>query len=112
MMDECVIQIRTDTENEYGEQEASYTDGTTYACGLRFMSPRSGEEPGAEMTVTTTRAFIRLPRAAYGSFTERDRIKVTKRYGEALGAPLVFDVAGPVQVGPSGLQVEVKRVEH
>jgi len=37
-----------------------------------------------------------------------DRVRVTHRYGEALGSPLVFDAIGEPRHGPSALLLDLR----
>jgi hypothetical protein len=70
---------------------------------VEHVAPSELQESG---DVPQIDARIRLPLAT--SLDPKDRIRVTYRYGEALGASQDFDVVGPVQRGPSGLMVECK----
>ena len=64
--------------------------------------------PGSERhlvdkTLIEYDATVRLPiTTAVGM---QDRFRVTKRFGETLSTPLVFDIVGPIQRGPSGVRL-------
>lgn len=108
MMDTCYIQVYSASMNSFGEPVAVYTEAlTSTACGLD-MRPGS-ERHEADKSTTEWDATIRLPIAT--SITARDRIRVTARFGEALASPIVFSVAAPIQRGPSGIRLQLKRVE-
>ena len=107
MNDTCVIQTCTQTKNSYGEMVETFTDGSAIACGLD-MRPGS-ERHGTENTVVTFDATIRL--AITVAPNEKDRIKVTKRYGETLTTPLAFSIVGPIQRGPSGIRLLLNKIE-
>jgi len=108
MMDEGHIQAVVTTANSMNEQVESWpADGSAISCGLD-MRPGS-ERHGPDKTVINYDATIRLPIGT--TIDEKDRIKVDKRFGEALASPLVFDVISPIQRGPSGIRVMLKRIE-
>jgi hypothetical protein len=108
MMDTCKLQANVQTKDTHGQLVDTWpVDGDELVCGLD-MSPGS-ERHGADMSILVWDATVRLPiTSAPGA---RDRVKVTKRHGEALGAALVYDIVGPVQRGPSGVRLRLKRVE-
>lgn len=106
MMDTCIIQTMSRTLDSYGQMIESYTDGTAQACGLD-MRPGS-ERKGTDSTMLEYDATLRL--AITAAPDAKDRIKITHRFGEAI-TPLVYDIAGPIQRGPSGIRLLLKRVE-
>lgn len=108
MMDTCVIQAYSRTFSDMKAPVETWTDSTsTTACGLDM---RPGDERhGVQNSIVEYDATIRLPIATV--IDAKDRIKVTKRFGETLGTALVFQVAGPIQRGPSGIRIRLKRVE-
>lgn len=106
MQDRCKIGVYTaGTTDEYGQDSApTYPPGSEIVCGLDM---RPGfERHGAELTSIQYDATLRLPIAT--ALTEKDRITVTKRYGEDT-TDIVFEVSAPVQRGPSGLRVLLKK---
>lgn len=107
MMDTCVLQAVVQTLNSFGELVETWpADSDAVACGLE-MNPGS-ERDTDEMVILRWDATIRLPIAQNPG--AGDRIKVTKRFGEDT-TDVVFQVVGPVQRGPSGVRVRLKRVE-
>lgn len=108
MMDTCVFQACVETANSFNELVKTWpVDSAAVVCGLDM---RSGSERwGAEKTVLQYDATIRLPITATPDV--KDRVKVTKRFDETLVAPLVYDIVGPIQRGPSGIRLLLKRVE-
>lgn len=102
MMDTAFIQDETETTNSYREVVFTYADrGTSTVCGLD-MRPGS-ENVREDKTVLIYDATVRLP---IGTLVdEKNRIKVTKRFGETLTTVLVYDIVGPVQRGPSGVRL-------
>lgn len=107
MMDTCVPQVYSRSFNAVGEPTVTFTDGSAVACGLD-MRPGS-ERHSQGNTLTEYDATIRL--AVTSTLNPKDRVKVTHRFGEALGTALVFDVVAPLQLGPSGGRFALKRVE-
>lgn len=107
MMDECVVLVYAEgTRNEFNEDDAAtYTAGSALACGLN-MQPGS-QRHEATMTVIEYDATIRLPIDT--ALKETDRVQVTKRFGESIDA-LTFDVMAPIQRGPSGLRVFLRKM--
>jgi head-tail adaptor len=106
LMDACCVQAYASTADSYGALVASYTDGASIACGLHMTGGR--ESWRNNMTATRIDATIRLPIGTVIKTT--DRIKVTHRYGVALGTALVFEIVGAIRRGPSGLQVDLLAV--
>ena len=107
MMDTVVRQIYSATSNSYNEDIVTYTDQTAIDCGLD-MRPGS-ERHTSNYTALQYDATMRLPITT--SINPRDRLKVTKRFGETLSTALVFEIVGPIQRGPSGIRLLLKRVE-
>lgn len=107
MMDTVVRQVYSATSNSYNEDIVTYTDQTAIDCGLD-MRPGS-ERHTSNYTALQYDATMRLPITT--SINPRDRLKVTKRFGETLSTALVFEIVGPIQRGPSGIRLLLKRVE-
>lgn len=108
MMDTCNLQACVQTRDSTNELVETWpVDGADLVCGLD-MRPGS-ERHGADMTVLMYDATLRLPITA--ALDAKDRVKVTKRFDEALGTALVYEIVGPIQRGPSGVRLLLKRVE-
>lgn len=108
MQDLCIIQVYTRTFNSFGEPVVTYVDAlSSTVCGLD-MRP-GAERHNQQNTALEYDATIRLPIET--SMDARNRIKVTQRFGEDLTTPLVFEVVGSVQRGPSGIRLMLRRVE-
>ena len=108
LQDLCVIQRHTYTGDTYGQQVSSWTDDSdTTVCGLDM---RPGSERWSERAmVLNFDATLRL--AITETVDEKDRIKITKRYGSILATPLVFEIVGPMQRGVSGIRLLLNRIE-
>lgn len=109
MMDTCVVQAYVQTKNTFNELVETWpADSDALSCGLD-MRPGS-ERHGVDKTVLNYDATVRIP---LGTTPDpRDRLKVTKRHGEALAVPLVYNIIGPVQRGPSGNRLLLKIIEN
>ena len=106
MMDSCKIQACVETSDPFGELVQTWpVDGSELACGLD-QGPGI-ERHGVDKVILEYDATIRLPIAtAPGA---KDRIKVTKRFGEA--SEIIYEIVGPIQRGASGIRLLLKKVE-
>jgi hypothetical protein len=106
MMCTGVIMSASATINSYGEEIFTYTAGNPIFIGLD-MRPGS-ERQGNKNIITEYDATARM------SITQtpnvKDQLKVTKRFGEKLDTPLTFEIVSPIQRGPSGIRVMLKKV--
>lgn len=108
MMDTCHLQACVQTDDSFNQPVETWpADGDALECGLD-MRPGS-ERHGVDKTILSYDATIRLPITSAPD--AKDRIKVTKRHGEALGTALVYNIVGPVQRGPSGVRLLLKIIE-
>lgn len=108
MQDTAYVQTHSQTMDTYGAPVHTYTDAAaTIVCGLDMRA--GSERHSALNSQVEYDATARLPITT--TITALDRLKVTKRFGETLTTALVFDVVAPVQRGPSGIRVLLKRVE-
>jgi hypothetical protein len=108
MQDECVIGRFSITPNSMNEQVRTITyELTPTTCGLDM---RTGiERHSAQFTTLTYDASVRLPITV--TVDKKDQIKITKRFGETLAVPLIYEIVGPIQRGPSGIRLLLKKVE-
>ena len=107
MMDTCNFGTATQTADTFNQLVETFAYGADVVCGLD-MRPGS-ERHGVDKTVLNYDATVRLPIASTPD--AKDRVKVTKRHGEALGADLVYNIVGPIQRGPSGVRLLLKIIE-
>lgn len=107
MLDECVVMSYTaGARNEFNEPDApTYTDSEPIQCGLD-MRP-SSERHSAEMTAIQFDATLRLP--IHTLLKETDRIRITARFG-LYPDELIYEIASPIQRGPSGIRLILKKV--
>lgn len=108
MLDVGNVQPCSETKDTFGQMVQTYpTNSSDSACGLDM---RPGQERhGASNTIVEYDATVRLPITV--TVDMRDRFRVTKRFGETLSTALVFDIVAPIQRGPSGIRLLLKRVE-
>jgi hypothetical protein len=107
MQDTGYLQTYSRTFNSFGEQVDTWTESVTAtACGLDMRT--GAERHGTENTLVEYDATVRLPISATPDI--KDRIRITKRFGVSLGTALTFEIEGPIQRGPSGIRLLLKRV--
>lgn len=106
MQDTCVVQSYARTLDSYGSPVETFTDGSAIACGVDMTAGR--ENRRADMNVERIDATVRLPIGTV--IKAADHVKVTHRFGVALGTALIFEVIGEIRRGPSGLRVDVQAV--
>ncbi len=103
MLDTCQIgQFTTPTAPD---PSATYVYGSAITCGVN-LHPRG--EVAVAGGVTVADAEIRLPYAT--EITGKDRIKVTHKFGEALGTAEVYAVLGEPKCGLLGLVCLCRRL--
>ena len=108
MMDLCNIQAYVETEDTYGELILTWpVDGSDISCGLN-MKP-GFERNNPDKTILQYDGTLRLPIST--SLDVKDKIKITKRFGETLTTPLIYEIVSPIQRGSSGIRVLLKIVE-
>lgn len=107
LMDVCRRLQYSRTFNDYNEPIEAYTEiEIDVPCGLEQLV---GNERGRSAdTLTQYDAVIRLSIA--DEWDVKDKITVIKRYGESI-TPIVYQIVSPIQRGPSGIRLLVKRVE-
>lgn len=102
-----VLAYAAGTLNEFNEADAAtYTESVGTACGLD-MRP-SSERSGQDMTTIQYDATLRLPLEV--TLKETDHFQVTHRFGEALDTALTYEIVSPIQRGPSGIRLLLKKV--
>lgn len=107
MLDECVVlSYSAGTRNEFNEADApTYTAGDPLPCGLDMRA--GSERHGTDMTVIQYDATIRLPLGT--ALKETDHIQTVGRFGE-FHDTLTFEIVSPIQRGPSGLRLLLRKV--
>ena len=106
MQDVCRIGAYTADDDAYNLPDVTYVYGVEVICGLDLMSPTEQQASGE---VPVINAKLRLPIGT--EIDERDRIRIEQRYNEDLDTPMIFEIEGPVDRGPSGLVLDVRIVD-
>jgi hypothetical protein len=108
MLDTGNVQPISVSQDTFGQLVESWpTNSADVACGLD-MRPGS-ERHATDKTEVEYDATVRLPITT--SVDLRDKFRVTKRFGETLGTALVFEIIAPIQRGPSGIRLMLRRIE-
>jgi hypothetical protein len=90
--------------NAYGMPEPpTYVRGDAITCGLDMNSTN---EVMIGTQVIIADASLRL--LVTTTLDNRDRIEITQRFGEVVAAPLVYEIIGEPERGPSGLVVNLR----
>lgn len=110
MMDTCKLVSRTVSgADAFGNPVAGWSEQES-ACGFDALirQGRSSYEvmPGTDVPVFDAR--LRLPLTA--NVTNLDRVRITKRFGETLTKPLLFEVVGNPMRGPTCLVLNLRSV--
>ncbi len=107
MMDKGKIGRYARTYDTDGNPKETWTlDASEVSCGID-QSPGS-ERRRPDMTVVTWDAVLRLPSGT--NIDAKDRFTLTKRFGATV-TNVTYEVAGPIEQGPSGLRILLKKVE-
>lgn len=108
MLDTGNVMPISTSKDSFGQLVESWpTNSASIVCGLEMKA--GSETHGVDKTVVEYDAVVRLPIGT--SVDLRDKFKVTKRFGETLGTALIFEIVSPIQRGPSGIRLLLKRVE-
>jgi hypothetical protein len=91
--------------NAYGMPEPpTYVRGDAITCGLDMRSSAREVMNGTQVVL----ADARLRLSVNTTLDNRDRIEITQRFGEVLATPLVYEIIGEPERGPSGLVVNLR----
>lgn len=106
MMDTCVLMRYSEALDAINHPVPTWTDGESMLCGLDMTG--GTEQRGSQRVIVRWDAVIRLPLDTVIDL--RDRIRITHRFGQALASGLVYEIAGPAEIGPSGIVLPLKKV--
>ena len=108
MQDECQILSYAEAgKDKYGYPNAEWPAGLVSQCGF---DPTASKEVMDKTEVAITDARLRLPLSLYGSIDNRDRVRITERFGKVLAEQTVYEIIGEPERGPSGLVLNLKLV--
>jgi hypothetical protein len=108
LMDSCLLLAPSKTINDLNEEVTTWpaTGIQETSCGLDM---RPGQERRRnDMTPLEYDATLRLPITA--TITNQYHVRITKRFGETPTVPLEYEVVSPIQRGPSGIRVVLRKV--
>jgi hypothetical protein len=109
MDDACQIGTVSTTVSAIGADVESVAYATEQACGLQMLAGgERAEYRNGEMTIVKADAKVRLAHDTTLAVTSK--VKITKRHGETLAAPIVYDVMGEPAVGASGMVAYLRKV--
>lgn len=107
MMDAVTRLAWAATKDDFNADAHTWTAGAVLACGLDMTGGR--EERDGGRVVVYYDARLRLP---LGTVLDlRDRLQVTQRFGAPVLNGTVYEIVSPLEEGPSGLQVTVRKVD-
>ncbi len=106
MMDACILMRYSTSKDALNHDVPSWTDWSMVPCGLDMSG--GAEQRETQKSVVNWYAKLRL---AIGTTLDiRDRIRIVVRLGEPC-EPIVYEIAAPIEIGPSGLVVSLRKVE-
>lgn len=110
MLDRCELMQRSEGAiDAYGLPAPAYTVTDYLTCGLSHSQTNreagGRERRGTQVPVEIRR--LRLP--AETVLSNVDRVRVTHRFGAPI-TPVLYEIVGDPQRGPSGLVVELQKV--
>jgi hypothetical protein len=107
MMDEGYRMVYGATRNSFGEPVETWTaEANALTCGIEM---KAGNEQDKEtMTTVNYDAVLRL--SIDTTIEPKDHFKLTKQYGEAV-TNIEYEIVSPLQRGPSGIRILLRKVE-
>lgn len=112
MPDTCHRSVHSYLPNDYGEQKSLWTENLTdIPCGIEHKnSTPESEQVESRYTTIEYDAIVRLPISQAEVWDVKDRVIITKRFGASV-TPVVYGIAAPVLIGPSGIRLILRKVE-
>jgi hypothetical protein len=107
MQDTGRVWAHAESAGDYGASKVVYTPGAVTVCGLDMTGGRNVRKD--DYTAPIVDARLRLPIGTV--IRPHDKFEVITRYGEFLTPALFYEVDGPARIGPSGIVVDLRRVE-
>lgn len=109
MSDVCHRLVYSRTYDDYNSPIEVWTESMTdIPCGID-QKPGS-ESSGATDVAVTYDTTIRLPIDQAEVWDVKDRLLLTQRFGSAITS-ITYWISSPVQRGPSGIRLLLKKVE-
>lgn len=108
MHDVCHRLVYTRTYDDYGAPVEVWTENTTdIPCGLDSRPGSESHNPTGVAVIYD--ATVRLPISQADVWDVKDRLLLTQRFGSAV-TNITYWIASPVQRGPSGIRLLLKKV--
>lgn len=109
MHDTCHRLAYSKTVDDYNSPVETWTENATdIPCGIDQQA--GSENLGAGNVTVTYDAVVRLPISQADVWDVKDRLLLTKRFGVAV-TNIAYWVASPIQRGPSGLRMLLRKVD-
>ena len=109
MPDICHHLVYSSISDDYGSPTPTWTENTiNIPCGLDQRPGSKGID--ATDTVITYEATIRLPISELDNWDVKDRLLIIQRFGVVLDEPVLYWISSPIQAGPSGIRMLLKKV--
>lgn len=109
MMDLCDISRLTNAGTDgYGKpKRVWFTVHHEVACGFGYPTPREA------MGLAQAQQLDAKLRLALGTdIVNLDRVKILERFGVAETDPITYEVGGPIEQGPSGIVIWLRKVTN
>ena len=107
MMDEVVRMAWSSAKDALNADVPAWTDGIILMCGID-MTGGSEQRDGGRIVVRWD-VRIRLPLGT--TLDLRDRFRIKSRFGQAVLSGTVYEVITPPEEGPSGIVLNLRKVE-
>lgn len=105
--DTCQVGTYSETQDSFGYPSPGWTYGAVIECGF---NPKGGwERASADKTVLKSDASVRLPIGTV--IGPKDMVKIISRFGSTLSPSETFQVLSLPMRGPSGLLVDLVRLD-
>jgi hypothetical protein len=105
--DTCQVGILSESQDSTGFPVPTYTYGTAIECGFNPIGGR--ERESADKTVLRSDAQVRLPIGTV--ISQKDQVKIITRHGSTLSPSETYQVSSLPKRGPSGLYMDLVRVD-
>lgn len=112
--DACKVGVFTRTRDSRGATIEEYVYGDEMACrfNVDLSMARSGYEILGAAEVPRNDTFVALPiNATTTAITEQDRIRLTRRQGEAISPNEDWEVASPINRGTANIYFRLRPVD-
>lgn len=106
MLDLCTIDAYTEEAGELNEPLVTYVSGRPTAC--RYRATTGVSRPGSGYELAGIDGVLHLPLDTV--ITNRDRVTITRRFGQRLTSVHTYDVVGDPSPGIASLEVKLQEM--